>query len=156
MGKGKKQAMSFRQAVEATPDIASGFKEGLKAMGDYSKKVSVANTSLIEGSVDIDSCTSKKYPSANRWDYAFSYHKEVFFVEVHTANTREVDTVLRKLQWLKDWLNNDAPEMNKLKASTLPPFYWIQSKGFAIPKTSSQYRRVISQGLKPINKLVLK
>jgi len=71
----------------------------------------------------------------------------------HSANTSEVRTVLNKLQWLKDWLNQHATEINKLKA--YKPFYWIQSKGFAIPKTSPQYRAAANAGIKPIPKLNL-
>ncbi len=147
--------MTFKQAVEATPDVATGFRTGLSALGDYSSKVSVTNTNQLQGSIDIDTCTTAKYPNDNRWDYAFAYKGEAFFIEVHSANTSEVSTVIKKLQWLKDWLNQKAPEINKLKAKKLPAFYWIQSKGFSIPKTSPQYRLAGSAGIKPIAKLRL-
>lgn len=146
---------TFRQAVEATPDVALGFRTGLTALGVHSSKVSVSDTSLLEGSVDIDNCTTAAYPNSNRWDYAFAYKGEVFFIEVHSANTREVRAVLKKLAWLKDWLHQKASEINKLKAKTQLPFYWIQSKGFAIPKTSPQFRAAEGAGLKPIAKLHL-
>ena len=64
--------------------------------------------------------------------------------------------VLNKLQWLKDWLNNEAPEINKLKAKSQTPFVWIQSNNFKIPERSSQYRQAIQAGIKPIAKLSLK
>ena len=147
--------MTFKQVVEATPDVATGFKTGLIALGAYSSKVSVSDTHLLEGSIDIDTCTTAKYPNSNRWDYAFAFKGEVFFIEVHSANSSEVKTVLKKLQWLKDWLLHQAPEINKLKAKSQSPFYWIQSKGFAIPKTSPQYRAAEAAGLKPIAKLNL-
>lgn len=148
-----KSKNSFQKAVEATPDVATGYKAGLSALGTHASKISVASTSLIEGSVDIDSCTTAKYPNANRWDYVFAYHGKAYFIEVHSANTSEVRTVLSKLQWLKNWLHNHATEINKLKAKN--SFYWIQSKGFAIPKTSPQYRAASMAGLKPIAKLKL-
>jgi hypothetical protein len=47
----------------------------------------------------------------------------VGFIEVHGAKTDEVKAVLNKLQWLKDFLVNDAPELNKGKKS----FHWIAS-----------------------------
>ncbi|MFN4144359.1 MAG: hypothetical protein ACK4GN_00930 [Runella sp.] len=149
----KNSKNSFHEAVEATPDIANGYKTGLSALGTHSSKISVASTSLLEGSVDIDSCTSKKYPNSNRWDYVFSYKGEAYFIEVHSADSSEVRTVLNKLQWLKDWLTQHAPEINRLRAKN--PFYWIQSKGFAIPKTSPQYRAASAAGIKPIAKLNL-
>jgi len=147
--------MSFKQAVEATPDVATGFRTGLVALGIYRSKVFVSDTRLLQGSVDIDTCTAEKYPNSNRWDYAFAYKGETFFIEIHTANTREVKTVLQKFHWLKDWLIREAPEINKLKSKTRLPFYWIQSKGFAIPKTSPQYRAAESVGLKPVSVLRL-
>lgn len=146
--------MTFKQAVEGTPDIATNFKVGLTALGAYSSKVSVSDTSQLQGSVDIDSATTAKYPQDNRWDYAFAYKGEVFFIEVHSANTGEVSTVIRKLRWLKDWLNNQAPEINKLKSKTVTPFYWIQSNGFAILKTSRQYREAAQNNIMP--KAILK
>lgn len=147
--------MTFKQAVEATPDIATGYKVGLTAMGAYSNRVSVVVMAKLQGSVDIDSCTAAKYPNDNRWDYALSYKGEIFFVEVHSANTSEVRTVLRKLQWLKDWLNNEGPEINNLKAKNRNPFVWIQSKNFQIPKNAPQYLAAVKAGLLPIKKLEL-
>ena len=145
----------FKKAVENTPDIANCYQSGLQALGKYSKKIELEDTTLCSGSVEIDECTKAKYPNDPRWDYALCYNSEVFFVEVHTANTREVNAVLNKLQWLKDWLNNEAPEINQLKAKN-QPYVWLQSNDFHIPKTSPQYRLVVQKGIKPMAKLVLK
>ncbi len=149
------KANKFKTAVENTPDVSSCFKSGLTALGKYSTKIAVSNTLQIQCSLDIDCCTSVKYPNSNRWDYALSYKNEVFFIEVHSANTSEVSTVLRKLRWLKDWLHQSAPGINKLKAKSKQPFYWIQSKGFAIPPNTPQYRMAVVAGLKPISILNL-
>lgn len=145
--------MTFKQAIESTPDISNGYKTGLTAFGGYSNKVKVPDTTKLQGSVDIDACTTKKYPQSNRWDYAFAYKSEVFFVEIHTANTSEVQVVIKKLQWLKDWLNQNAPEINKLKAKQC--FFWVQSKNFQIPKNSPQFLACIQAGIKPIPQLIL-
>jgi hypothetical protein len=152
--KKKSPPITFRKAVEGTPDVATGYKAGLIALGAYSAKVSVSNTKLLQGSIDIDMLTTARYPNDNRWDYAFAYNGEVFFIEVHSANSSQVSIVLKKLQWLKDWLHHKAPEINKIKAKDAP-FYWIQSKGFAIPKNSPQYRAAQIAGLKPIARLIL-
>jgi hypothetical protein len=150
-----KSSNLFKIAVENTPDVANCYQSGLQALGKYSKKIELAEPTLCSGSVEIDECTKAKYPNDPRWDYALCYNSEVFFVEVHTANTSEVNAVLNKLQWLKDWLNAEAPEINKLKAKN-QPYFWVQSNDFHIPKTSSQYRLVIQKGIKPIAKLSLK
>lgn len=147
--------MDFEQVVRATPDISSAYQKGLSALGANSSKIQLKDMRLTDGSVDIDSATKKKYPNASRWDYCFSYKGEVFFVEVHTANSREVKKVLNKLVWLKGWLNTKAPELNKLKVKNQPAYYWIQSKKFAIPKSSSQYRLIERSEIKPISALRL-
>lgn len=145
--------MNFKAAVAETPDITNCYQPGLKALGTYSTKISPGNTTLCNGSVDVDSCTAALYPNANRWDYCIGYNNEAYFVEVHSANTSEVSTMLNKLQWLKDWLVNEAPELNKIKAK--PPYYWVMSGKYAILPNSSQARQIAAAGIKPIAKLTL-
>lgn len=118
----KAETNHFKTAVENTPDIANCYQVGLRGLGAYSNKVQLSDTSKCSGSVDIDACTTEKYPQSNRWDYGLCYREKVYFMEVHTANTGEVSTVIRKLQWLKDWLNREAPELNKLKAKEQTPY----------------------------------
>jgi hypothetical protein len=151
-----KNRLTFKQAVANTPDVSTCYEAGLTALGAYSKKIQVKETKSLEGSLDIDTNTTSIYSRENRWDYAFSYKGETFFIEVHSANSSEVSTVLKKLQWLKDWLHHKAPEINKLKAKSVTPYYWVQSKGFSIPQTSPQYRAAVAAGLRPTARLVLK
>lgn len=146
----------FRQAVEATPQIQNAYNSGLQALLSKERgKIQLSDTVDCEGSVDIDTTVRRLYPQDNRWDYCFSYKGEVFFAEIHSANTGEVDTVIRKLQWLKDWLRVQAPQLNQLKATSGPAYYWIQSKGFNILPGSAQYRRMINEKIKPVSKIVL-
>lgn len=147
-GKGS-EPLAFKIAVESTTDISGCYRPGLKALGVYSNKISVSDTSQLQGSVDIDSCTSKKYTTENRWDYVLAYKSEVYFVEVHGAKTDEVRTIIRKLQWLKNWLVKEAPEINKMKSKT-KPYIWIQSNDFQILKSSPQYRQAILKGILPL------
>lgn len=144
----------FKKAVEATPDITNCYQPGLSALGKYSKKIKASQTSKIDGSVDIDTCTSKKYPQANRWDYAVGYNSEAYFIEVHSAITSEVHTMVKKLEWLKHWLNTHAVELNKLKAQK-KTFVWIQSDKFDIPKHTPQFRLAVSKGIVPVRELLL-
>lgn len=142
--------MTFRQIVENTPDVAGAYKTGLTALGANSNKVIVSDKRMLQGSVDIDGCTALKYPNDSRWDYVFAYKGEAFFVEVHSAKTGEVRTVIKKLQWLRKWLNNKAPGINILKSSAVPSFYWVQSNNFQIPKTTPQYKAAMKEGLMPV------
>ncbi len=143
----------FKTAVEATPQVATCYKPGLQALGDYSKKISPADTSKCQGSLDIDACTVASYPQENRWDYAIGYDSKVYFVEFHSAQTGEVRPMLKKLQWLKDWLNNHAPEIKKMKAEQ--PYFWIMSGKYAIFPNSSQAKQIAKAGLRPASTLKL-
>lgn len=144
---------TFEEVVRQTPDISTCYKKGLSALGKYSNRIQVKHKTKLEGSVDIDSCATAKYPNDSRWDYALSYKGETFFVEVHSANTAEVKAMLKKLQWLKDWLNFKAPLMNKSKARVC--FFWVQSKDFQIPKSTPQYFQAIKAGIRPVKILDL-
>lgn len=144
---------TFEQIVRQTPDISTGYRTGLNALGVHSSKIDAKDKSQLEGSVDIDLSTTKKYPQASRWDYVLSYKSELYFVEVHSANTREVRAVLNKLQWLKDWLHSQAPKLNAKKAKEC--FYWVQSKNFQIPANTPQYLAAIKAGIRPVKMLKL-
>ncbi|PZR24962.1 MAG: hypothetical protein DI535_20150 [Citrobacter freundii] len=159
--KSKKKALagkenSFEKAVNATKQISGSYQKGLQALGQYANKITLGDTRQCQGSVDIDSAVERLHSGENRWDYCFCYKNEALFVEVHPANTSDVSVVLNKLTWLVNWLNEEAPEINKLKAKSMHPFYWIQTKGFHIPPTSRQFRQVVEKGLKPINLLKIK
>ncbi len=125
-----KKKKTFRQAVEITADVKSCFREGKQAILSKEKdKVELTDSKKCGGSLFIDQCliNQKKYPNENRWDYAIDYDGQVYFFEVHTASSGEVSTVIKKLEWLKGWLNANAPEIKSLKAKA--PFYWVQSNG---------------------------
>ncbi len=149
--------MTFKQAVEATPDVRICYCEGKQAiLNSERNKVELDDTRKCGGSLFIDGCLIRqnKFPNDNRWDYAIDYNNEVYFFEVHTASTREVSTVLNKLRWLKDWLHDHAPEISSLKAKS--PFYWVQSNGYHIHPNSPQEKLVRQNGLRPISRLILK
>ncbi|WP_259016289.1 hypothetical protein [Emticicia fluvialis] len=144
----------FKLAIQNTPDVTNCYQSGLRALGSYSNKISLQDAPQCEGSIDIDSCTTSKYPNSPRWDYAFGYKGFAYFIEVHSAYTNEVNTVISKLTWLNDWLNNHAPEIKKIRAPT--PYFWIQTSGYHILKNSRQERLLAQKGIRPIPKLVLK
>lgn len=147
----------FRKAIEATPDVAVGYRPGLQALRSVDKVyVVLADTDKIEGSLDIDTCTKKLYPGSNRWDYAISYKGKVYYVEVHPADTSNVKIMMSKLAWLKQWLLDKAPEINKLPKSE-PSFFWVATNaGIHIPPTSIQYKNLAINKLLPIKVLRVK
>jgi hypothetical protein len=159
MSKMPKVRKTFKKAIEETPEVQHCYCEGKSAFPKKdANKVELNDPRKCGGSLFIDQCLFDQglYPNDNRWDYAIDYNGEVFFFEVHTASSSEVSTVLKKLEWLKDWLINKAPEINALKAKSKTPFYWVQSNGYHILPNSSYERAVLQKGMKPISKLVLK
>ena len=150
---------TFKQAVVATPEVSKCYKAGLQAIPTNDrKKVELTDTRKCGGSLFIDQCLvdQKLFAQDNRWDYAIDYNGEVYFLEVHSAKTDEVSTVIKKLDWLKQWITNNAPEINKLKAKSKTPYYWVQTEGYHIMPGSAQERAANQKGIKPIAKLVLK
>lgn len=143
--------LSFQEAIDRTQDVCGKCQNGLAALGKCSKKIIVPDVSLIDGSLDIDSSTVSLYPMAHRWDYALSYNGEVFYIEEHSAITSQVSVVIEKLKWLKQWLREKAPEINKLSSTKKNPYYWIQSSNFSIPKHTRQYKMAVQNRLLPIS-----
>ncbi|WP_434687102.1 hypothetical protein [Pseudanabaena minima] len=136
--------MSFKEAISATPLLKDAYRNGLQALGNYSNKVRPSDTKKCEGSVDIDTAVKDIYRNASRWDYAIGYDGTTYFIEVHSADTSEVTSVLKKFSWLKEFLVTDAPELNQQPKKR---FYWISSGGNNILKGSPQARKLASSGI---------
>ena len=147
---------NFQVAVEATPDIATCYAKGLQGLEKSTRAaIEVADTQLIDGSVNIDECTKKMYPQDNRWDYAVGYAGKVYFIEDHSAKDSEVSTMLAKLQWLKNWLKKDEQaKLNTLKAPN-KPYIWVAPNGNHISKSSKWDRQVSQAKLTPVKKVVI-
>lgn len=144
---------TFKEAVEETPDIAKGYAGGLRALGGNAQVVSAKDTRLIDGSVDIDGCTSTLYPNASRWDYAIGYDGKAYFLEVHPADTSNVKEVIKKAEWLKNWLENKAPRLKQIAADKA--FYWVASGRCCILRGSVQSKRLAQSNVLLVNKLNL-
>lgn len=136
----------FRLAVESTSQISDGYLTGLRALGNNSTKITVDNSRLLNGSVDIDSCVKYIYPEDNRWDYAIGYDNAAYFIEIHPAETSAVSTMIAKVAWLKQWLKTEAPLLDKIKSSQ-NTFQWVPSGRNAIAKNSREAFRLSKSGI---------
>lgn len=143
----------FQNAVEHTPEISAGFRNGLTALGANSEKVTVDDTRKLDGSVDIDACTTKIRPTEPRWDYAIGYESKAYFLEVHPANTSNVQEMINKANWLKQWLNEKAPALKAIAAEDA--FYWVPSGKYAIERRSMQYKKLAQSKILLIPRLKL-
>ena len=146
---------NFQKAVEATPEISTAYRSGLQALKRSDRSAfDLADTRLLDGSLDIDTAVQEKYPNDNRWDYAIGYSGKVCYVEVHPAYTSEVSVVENKLKWLKTWLKEKAPLLDGIPKAA-PAFVWVQTgKGGILPR-SSQARKLAAMGVTvaPVHKL---
>ena len=136
--------MSFAQAVQNTPGIAACLKAGLQALGTNSSKVEVRSTRELTGSVDIDTCLRKRYPTESRWDYVFGYKDRVYYMEIHPAgSTGEVRRVVAKLEWLKQWRRHSAPSLEDLEHCST--YHWVSSGRTASSVKRGKYRQILAQ-----------
>lgn len=138
----------FKTAVKATQEISNGFCNGLQALRNDSDKITVDDTKKLNGSVDIDACTHTLYPNDSRWDYAIGYNNKAYFVEIHPADTSNVNEMVKKADWLSKWLKEKAPALKKISANDV--FYWIPSGRCAIENSSTQKRKLAQKKIQLI------
>ena len=139
----KSDSTTFKSIVQAIPAIAGAYREGLQALESKDAgKVKPQNPRKLSGSVYLDKCLKTTNPHDARWDYVIGY-----FVEVHPANTSNVDEVVKKKKWLEVWLKTNALDLKAMMAGT--GYYWIASGKVAILPNSPQARKIAK------NKLVL-
>lgn len=147
---------AFQVAIENTEEVKNGFCVGKQAIKRADRsKVAVAIGSKLQGSLDIDSLVKALYPHEPRWDYALSYDDKIYYFEVHPAETSEVDKVVSKVKWLKDWLKTKATKINELPKAEYP-YTWIQSGRYAILPTAKEKMKLSVAGIATANKLNLR
>ena len=138
----------LQAAVKGIDGLDEHFKKGLGAVkGEYRERITAKEPRLFNGSLDIDKAKSKAEPTANRWDYAIEYNGEVFFVEVHPGSTSDVSIILKKLEWLKQWLKNEEKAIDMLKTKRATPYFWIHTGACRILKQSSKGKQLAQRGI---------
>ena len=122
--------LTFRHAVEQTPDLSGAWQPGLRALREADRnRIDSEDTSRIKGSVDVESCLKTRYRDQRQWDYAVGYRptnlgaEVVYWIEVHPANPRAFDIVQEKLASLQKWLSEHAAELSAMDKA----FVWISS-----------------------------
>ena len=150
--KGKREEVllnsRLQEAVKGIAGLDKHFNEGLGAVkGAYRARITAQDPHLFNGSLDIDKAKAQAEPTANRWDYAIEYNGEVFFVEVHSGATSDVPIILKKLEWLKQWLKNEAKAIDKLKTKRATPYFWIHTGGCKILQRSITSKQFAQSGI---------
>lgn len=163
----RKPPVTFAAAVRAAPKpVADALCAGKQALAkDHRAKVACDDEARWTGSIELDEALKKApgHASANRWDYGLGYkhplgQESALWVEIHSAYTSEVSTVIKKLQWLKTYLQASCPDLWRLTQATpqAQRFVWVASGKFAILNNSPQLRALRAAGLeRPVPKLTL-
>lgn len=142
---------AFTDAVKNTPEICLGLRIGLQALKNDAGRVKATDNRKLNGSVDIDETTKNLYPEASRWDYVIGYEGKAYFLEVHSTNTSDIDDMLKKADWLRQWLNTKAPELEAISGSKC--FYWISPGAYNIVSSSPQARKLAQSKVKYMGKV---
>jgi hypothetical protein len=143
--------VTFKNAVEATPDLKGAWRGGLQALpGADTQHVDAEDPRRLAGSVDVDSALAGKYPNDPRWDYGIGHRptnvtgEMVYWIEIHPASSGEVKAVLAKLTWLKRWLRESAPRLQSMRKV----FVWVSSGKTSFTLSSPQQKQFALLGLR--------
>lgn len=146
---------SLHSICKANPVLAPYLTSGLGALrNNERKKIKVPSTTLLQCSVNLDDAAKQTYPVANRWDYALEYASETYFIEIHPAQTSEIDCMIKKVEFIKSWLSATAPTILHLPGPG--KFYWISSGNtdLRITQNSSQARRLALHKIVPVGHIL--
>ena len=143
--------MTFKKAVNDTPDLKDSWSAGFQALSRADKDhVTAEDTRRVAGSVNVDATLQERFPNDNRWDYAVGYQptnikgQMVYWIEIHPASSGEVKVVLAKLGWLQRWLRDSAPKLKALPRA----FIWVSSGKTSLAPSAHQQRQFASLGLR--------
>ncbi len=131
----------MKECADLGPDC---FEPGLQALGSDSLKIRVSSSRSLRGSVNFDKCLREKYPNDPQWDYGIDVGGEVLYVEVHPADSGNVNEVLNKLRSFQRWRQKVSfgPVENELG------FWWVASGRIHIVKKSRYFRLLASMGVR--------
>jgi hypothetical protein len=103
----------------------------------------------LRGSADVDGALQSVEPQANRWDFAIGHQHTnrrgefIYWVETHTGSDNQVKVVLKKLEWLKQWLGGGGQRLAKFDGE----FMWVSSGHTLFTKGSVQVKTLAQKGI---------
>lgn len=149
--------MSFRKAVGQTPHLQNAWKPGLQALRAQDRPhVVPEDPRQLQGSVDVDNALQHRQPNAHRWDFAIGHRHEnrqkdfIYWVEVHTAADKQVKVVLKKLNWLRSWLERDGNLLDQFDRE----FVWVSSGATTFTLDAPQRKQFAQYGLEHKGKVL--
>jgi len=145
--------MRFQDAIANSNDVRDAFQAGIQALSAIDRdKLSFTNTRKISGSLNLDAAVAELYPNAPRWDYGIGIKKtegsdKAIWVEVHPADANQVQKMIDKLGWLKNWLNNRARDLMTITENDVP-YVWVASGHVSFQRASPQAKRLALAGIR--------
>lgn len=145
--------MSFKKAVGKIPAMKGAWCPGLQALRAEDKPhIEAKDPRAITGSVDVDAAYRKLMPQSNRWDFGISFQhsnreKEViYWVELHTASDSQVKVVIKKAEWLLEWLRNEGHPLAAFERELV----WVSSGNTSFTRSSPQRKQMAQAGLRHV------
>jgi hypothetical protein len=144
--------MRFQAAVANSNDVRDFYRAGLQALLERDRnRLSCKDPRKIRGSLNLDAAVAGLYPGQPRWDYGVGIKKtgstdEAIWIEVHPADANQVQKLINKLTWLKNWLNNRARDLMSITERD-SPYIWVSSGRVSFQQTSPQARRLALAGI---------
>lgn len=133
-------------------------QQGKQAVkNEYRSQINVGGDFTFTGSADLDQAFIHSEPNSHRWDYVVGFKNSLEFViwiEPHPANSaKDIDTVLRKLSWLKGKLKtSEFSGLCQLTDNTeqlgIIPYRWTYSGKSKLRVHGKQKRRLTHAGMK--------
>ncbi|MGA2581969.1 MAG: hypothetical protein ABSG31_01735 [Tepidisphaeraceae bacterium] len=149
--------MTFKKAVKETPNLQNSWKPGLGALRSQDRPhIKAEDTHMLRGSVDVDTALKFTQPNASRWDFAIGYMHEnrtlesVYWVETHTGSDDQINVVLKKLQWLKNWLRDDGRKLAAFEREIV----WVASGSTSFTNGATQVKTLAVRGLRYSGKIL--
>jgi hypothetical protein len=137
--------MSFRTAVESTPNLADKYQAGLQALEPADReRIVTSRTRRLCGSLNLDGALQAFRPNEARWDYGVCYaanDESVLWIEVHPS--RGIRQVESKFVWLRQWLSGEGRRLGALPRR----YVWISSGEMTFTQRSPEIRRLAALGL---------
>jgi hypothetical protein len=144
--------MGFRKAVNATEELSDAYRPGIRALAEADRKrIECAQPQRLRGSVNLETSLRDQHPDDPIWDYGIGWSISTrvdcaVWIEVHPASSGHVGAVIKKVKWLKDWLQTSAPALSGLTRG-IDGYVWIASGRVLLQRTSRQARQLAAAGV---------
>jgi hypothetical protein len=138
--------MTFKTAVMACSEFKAAYRGGLQALRERDRnRIKSSEPRRLAGSVDVEAALHPVARNTPLWGYGIGINggetEEAVWVEVHSATSGEVKTVIAKVKWLKNWLGANGPNLLRM---TRPDegFVWVASGTVSLPHRSREARQL--------------